>query len=55
MKKFFKILAVLMLAASLPFVCMAENAAETAPVRVAGLKGPSGMALAHRITVDEGN
>ena len=56
MKNFFKILAVLVLAVSIPFVCMAENAAETtAPVRVAGLKGPTGMALAHLITVDEGN
>ena len=56
MKNFFKILAVLVLAVSIPFVCMAENAAETtAPVRVAGLKGPTGMALAHMITVDEGN
>ena len=56
MKNMFKILAVLMLAVSLPFVCMAENAAESnAPLRVAGLKGPTGMALAHMITVDEGN
>lgn len=56
MKNFFKILAVLVLAVSIPFVCMAENAAETAaPVRVAGLKGPTGMALAHMITVDNGN
>ena len=55
MKNFFKILAALVLAVSIPFVCMAENAAETtAPVRVAGLKGPTGMALAHMITVDEG-
>ena len=55
MKNFFKILAVLVLAVSIPFVCMAENAAETSvPVRVAGLKGPTGMALAHMITVDEG-
>lgn len=53
MKNFFKILAVLMLAVSIPFVCTAENSAE--PVRVAGLKGPTGMALAHMITVDEGN
>ena len=52
MKNFFKILAVLVLAVSIPFVCTAENTA--APVRVAGLKGPTGMALAHMITVDEG-
>ena len=56
MKNFFKILAALVLAVSIPFVCMAENAAEpAAPVRVAGLKGPTGMALAHMITVDNGN
>ena len=56
MKNIFKILAVLMLAVCIPFVCMAENAAETAaPVRVAALKGPTGMALAHMITVDEGS
>ncbi|MBQ7655063.1 MAG: ABC transporter substrate-binding protein [Clostridia bacterium] len=53
MKNFFKILAVLMLAVCIPFVCAAENDAEA--VRVAGLKGPTGMALAHMITVDEGN
>ncbi len=52
MKQFFKILAVLMLAVSIPFVCAAENSAE--PVRVAGLKGPTGMALAHMITADAG-
>ena len=56
MKNIFKILAALMLAVCIPFVCMAENAAEnSAPLRVAGLKGPTGMALAHMITVDEGN
>ena len=52
MKNFFKVLAVLMLAVSIPFVCAAENSAE--PVRVAGLKGPTGMALAHMITADAG-
>ena len=51
MKKMIRFLAVMVLAVALPFVCGAENA--EAPVRVAGLKGPTGMALAHMITVDE--
>ncbi|MBR5109252.1 MAG: ABC transporter substrate-binding protein [Clostridia bacterium] len=56
MKKILKVLAALMLAVCIPFVCTAENAAESkTPLRVAGLKGPTGMALAHMITVDEGN
>ena len=54
MKKLMKILAVLMLAVSLPYVCLAEAPAAAAPVRVAGLKGPTGMALAHLITEDGG-
>ena len=56
MKNFFKVLAVLMLAVCVPYLCMAENTAQiSSPVRVAALKGPTGMALAHMITVDEGN
>ena len=54
MKKMLKLLAVLLLAASLPLMCVAENAPEAARVRVAGLKGPTGMALAHMITADAG-
>ena len=51
MKKFIKMLAVLTLLAALPFVCLTANAAEEAPaVRVAALKGPTGMALAHMMT-----
>lgn len=46
MKKFVKLLAVILLAVALPFVCAAENA-ESAPVRVAALKGPTGMSVAH--------
>ena len=56
MKKLIKIIAVLTLLAALPFVCGAETAADTpAPaVRVAGLKGPTGMALAHMMTENDG-
>ena len=51
MKKCFKMLAVLTLLIALPFVCLTANAAEEGPaVRVAGLKGPTGMALAHMMT-----
>ncbi len=54
MKKFVKLLAVLLLAAALPFVCSAESASVAEPVRVAGLKGPTGMALAHMMTENDG-
>ena len=53
MKKFIKFLAVAMLIVSLPFVYVsAENA--DVPVRVGGLKGPTGMALAHIMTENDG-
>lgn len=54
MKNFVKILAVLMLAIALPFVCAAENAEASAPVRVAALKGPTGMSVAHMMTENDG-
>lgn len=54
MKNFVKILAVLMLAVALPFVCAAENAETTAPIRVAALKGPTGMSVAHMMTENDG-
>ena len=55
MNKLIKVLAVLTLLLALPFVCGAENAVESAPVvRVAGLKGPTGMALAHMMTENDG-
>ena len=54
MKKLVKVLAVLMLIVSLPFVCAAENA-EAAPVRVAALKGPTGMSVAHMMTDNDGS
>ena len=54
MKKFVKILAVLMLVVALPFVCTAENAETAAPVRVAALKGPTGMSVAHMMTENDG-
>ncbi|MBQ9263227.1 MAG: ABC transporter substrate-binding protein [Clostridia bacterium] len=56
MKKLIKVLAVLMLAVALPFVCGAENAAENtaAPVRVAALKGPTGMAISHMMAQNDG-
>ncbi len=55
MKKAFRILAALMLAVSLPFVCAAENQAEKTPVRVAALKGPTGMSVAHMMTENDGS
>mgnify|MGYP002626590980 CR=1 FL=1 len=54
MKNFVKILAVLMLAIALPFVCAAENAEAGAPVRVTALKGPTGMSVAHMMTENDG-
>ena len=54
MKNLVKILAVLMLAVALPFVCAAENAETTAPIRVAALKGPTGMSVAHMMTENNG-
>ena len=54
MKKIIKLLAVLLLAVSLPFVCAAENSGETTPVRVAALKGPTGMSVAHMMTENDG-
>lgn len=54
MKKFVKLLAVVLLVVSLPFVYVsAENAADVS-VRVGGLKGPTGMALAHIMTENDG-
>lgn len=53
MKKTIKLLAILTLIVALPFVCGAENT-ESAPVRVGGLKGPTGMALAHIMTENDG-
>lgn len=51
MKKWIKVLAVVLLAAALPFVCGAEN--EQA-VRVAALKGPTGMAISHMMAENDG-
>lgn len=53
MKKLIKVLAVLMLAAALPFVCGAENE-NAQPVRVAALKGPTGMAVSHMMAENDG-
>lgn len=55
MKKMFKILAVLLLVVSLPFVCAAENTAENTVVRVAALQGPTGMSVAHMMTENDGS
>ena len=55
MKKFIKLLSVLTLLIALPFVCVTACAADDAPiVRVAALKGPTGMALAHMMTENDG-
>ena len=54
MKKTIRILAVILLAVCLPFVCAAESA-DTAPVRVAALQGPTGMSVAHMMTVNDGS
>ena len=54
MKNMFKILAVLLLVVSLPFVCTAENTAEKTVVRVAALQGPTGMSVAHMMTENDG-
>ena len=51
MKNMIRLLAVLMLLVSLPFVV--SSAESAAPVRVAGLKGPTGMALAHIMAHNE--
>ena len=53
MKKWIKVLAVLMLAVALPFVCGAESGNEQA-VRVAALKGPTGMAVSHMMAENDG-
>ena len=54
MKNLVKALAVLLLIVSLPFICAAENAEAAAPVRVAALKGPTGMSVAHMMTENDG-
>lgn len=51
MKKLIKLLAALALALSLTVIAAG---AEDAPVRVGGLKGPTGMALAHMMTENDG-
>ncbi|MBE5782359.1 MAG: ABC transporter substrate-binding protein [Clostridiales bacterium] len=53
MKKFIKLLAVVLLVASLPFVYVSAEDADMT-VRVGGLKGPTGMALAHIMTENDG-
>ena len=53
MKKWIKVLAVVMLAVALPFVCGAESGNEQA-VRVAALKGPTGMAVSHMMAENDG-
>ena len=54
MKKFVKLLAIALLIVSLPFVYV--SAEEDAVVtRVGGLKGPTGMALAHMMTENDGS
>jgi NitT/TauT family transport system substrate-binding protein len=55
MKNMFKILAVLLLIVSLPFVCAAENTADKTVVRVAALQGPTGMSVAHMMTENDGS
>ncbi len=54
MKKFMKFLAVAMLIVSLPFVYVSAEDAADVKVRVGGLKGPTGMALAHIMTENDG-
>ncbi len=54
MKKLVRILAVLLLTVALPFVCAAESAESNVPVRVAALKGPTGMSVAHMMTENDG-
>lgn len=54
MKNWTKILAVLLLMAALPFICLAEDDQAAPVVRVAGLKGPTGMALAHIMAENDG-
>ena len=51
MKKLIRLIAILALAAALPMLSMAEDT----PVRVAALKGPTGMALAHMMTENTGD
>ena len=55
MKNMFKLLAVLLLAVSLPFVCAAEDTADKTVVRVAALQGPTGMSVAHMWTENDGS
>jgi NitT/TauT family transport system substrate-binding protein len=54
MKKMIRVLAILLLIAALPYVCAAENTAEKTVVRVAALKGPTGMSVAHMMTENDG-
>lgn len=54
MKKFVKLLAVALLIVSLPFVYVTAEDADVT-VRVGGLKGPTGMALAHMMTENDGS
>ena len=53
MKKMIRIIAIFTLVVALPFVCGAGSAEEA--VRVGGLKGPTGMALAHIMTNNDGS
>lgn len=54
MKKMMKLLAIALLIVSLPYVYV--SAEEPTPVtRVGGLKGPTGMALAHMMTENDGS
>lgn len=53
MKKMIKLLAALALAAALTLVCCFAEEGDT-PVRVAGLNGPTGMALAHMNAQNDG-
>ena len=55
MKKMIKILAVILLIVSLPFVCAAESAEKKTVVRVAALQGPTGMSVAHMMTENDGS
>lgn len=55
MKKFTRILSILLLIIALPFVCAAETGVAAPVIRVAGLKGPTGMALAHIMAQNDGS
>ena len=54
MKNFTRILSILMLIVAMPFVCAAETDTSAPVIRVAGLKGPTGMALAHIMAENDG-